>query len=80
VERVEGDGQGLVNTLKLRNLKTNATRDLAATGLFVFIGFKPNSGIIKGHVDHDEMGYIRTDPNMQTNIPAFLPPAICVRS
>ncbi|HEX7938152.1 MAG TPA: thioredoxin-disulfide reductase [Gemmatimonadaceae bacterium] len=71
VERVEGDGQGLVNTLKLRNLKTNAQRDLAVTGLFVFIGFKPNSGIIKGHVDHDEMGYIKTDQNMQTNIPGL---------
>jgi thioredoxin reductase (NADPH) len=71
VERVEGDGQGLVNTLKLRNLKTGAHRDLAVTGLFVFIGFKPNSGIIKGHVDHDEMGYIKTDPNMQTNIPGL---------
>jgi len=71
VERVEGDGQGLVNTLKLRNLKTNAPRDLAVTGLFVFIGFKPNSGIIEGHVDHDEMGYIKTDANMQTNIPGL---------
>ena len=71
VERVDGDGNGLVNTLRLRNLKTNAQRDLAATGLFVFIGFKPNSGIIKGHVDHDEMGYIKTDQNMQTNIPGL---------
>jgi thioredoxin reductase (NADPH) len=71
VERVEGDGQGLVNMLQLRNLKTNAQRDLAVTGLFVFIGFKPNSGIVKGHVDHDDMGYIKTDPNMQTNIPGL---------
>ena len=71
VERVDADDQGLVNTLKLRNLKTSAQRDLAVTGLFVFIGFKPNSGIIKGHVDHDEMGYIRTDANMQTSIPGL---------
>jgi len=71
VEKVEGDGQGLVNSLQLRNLKTNAQRNLAVTGLFVFIGFKPNSGIVKGHVDHDEMGYIKTDVNMQTNIPGL---------
>jgi thioredoxin reductase (NADPH) len=68
VESIHGDGQGLVNTVKLRGVKTGAARDLAATGVFVFIGFRPNTGIIEGHVDHDEMGYIRTDANMETSI------------
>jgi thioredoxin reductase (NADPH) len=68
VESVEGDGRGLVNALKLRNVTTNEATDLAATGLFVFVGFRPNTGIIDGHVDHDEMGYLITDVNMQTSI------------
>jgi thioredoxin reductase (NADPH) len=68
VESVEGDEVGLVKTLKLRDVRTNEKRDLAATGLFVFVGFRPNTGIIDGHVDHDEMGYLRTDANMQTSI------------
>ena len=68
VEEVEGDEQGLVKNLKLRDLITNEPRNLTATGLFVFIGFRPNTGIIDGHVDHDEMGYLRTDPNMHTSI------------
>jgi thioredoxin reductase (NADPH) len=71
VERVEADGQGLVKNLKLRNVRTGATRDLAATGMFVFIGFRPNTGIIEGHVDHDDMGYLTTDANMQTSIPGL---------
>jgi thioredoxin reductase (NADPH) len=71
VERVDGDGKGLVATLRLRNVKTGAVRDLKATGLFVFIGFTPNTGIIAGHVDHDELGYLRTDSNMQTSIPGL---------
>lgn len=71
VERIDGDGQGLVDTLKLRNVKTGAARDLKATGLFVFIGFHPNTGLIQGHVDHDELGYLRTDDNMQTSIPGL---------
>jgi thioredoxin reductase (NADPH) len=71
VERVEGDAQGLVKTLKLRNVTTNEQTDLAATGMFVFIGFRPNTGIIDAHVEHDEMGYLRTDPNMQTSIPGL---------
>jgi thioredoxin reductase (NADPH) len=68
VERVEADDQGLVNNLKLRDINTGEASDLAATAMFVFIGFRPNTGIIDGHVDHDEMGYVRTDANMQTSI------------
>src|SRR5687768_12971734 len=55
VERVDGDKQGLVSNLRLHNLNTGIRSDLAATGMFVFIGFRPNTGIIEGHVDHDEM-------------------------
>jgi thioredoxin reductase (NADPH) len=68
VEHVDGDEQGLVNNLRLRDVITNAGSDLAVTGLFVFIGFRPNTGLIEGHVDHDEMGYLRTDTNMETSI------------
>lgn len=71
VERVHGDKQGLMTHLALKNVNTGVTSDLAATGMFVFVGFRPNSGIIEGHVDHDEMGYLRTDPNMQTSIPGL---------
>lgn len=71
VEQVDADAQGLVNNLRLRNVNTGVARDLSATGMFVFIGFTPNSGIIEGHVDHDEMGYLRTDANMQTSIPGL---------
>jgi len=71
VERVDGNGQGLVDRLQLKNVNTNRTRELQATGMFVFIGFRPNTGIIEGHVDHDPMGYIITDVNMQTSIPGL---------
>jgi thioredoxin reductase (NADPH) len=47
---------------------THAHSDLAVTAMFVFIGFRPNTGIIDGHVDHDEMGYLVTDMNMETSM------------
>lgn len=68
VERVEADEQGFVHNLKLRNVKSGLESDLAVTAMFVFIGFRPNTGIIDGHVDHDEMGYLLTDTNMETSI------------
>ena len=71
VERIEADAQELVHNLKLRNVRTSATRDLAATGIFVFIGFRPNTGIIADPVALDGMGYLLTDVNMQTSIPGL---------
>jgi thioredoxin reductase (NADPH) len=71
VERVDGDAAGLVKSLRLRHVDTGETRDLPATGMFVFIGFRPNTGIIDGHIRHDEMGYLLTDQNMQTSIPGL---------
>jgi thioredoxin reductase (NADPH) len=71
VERVDGDAQGLMHQLTLRNVRTDESSQLAVTGLFIFVGFRPNTGIIADHVDHDDMGYIRTDANMQTSIPGL---------
>jgi thioredoxin reductase (NADPH) len=71
VDSIEGDDQGLVRTLKLRNVRTDERRDLAATGIFIFVGFRPNTGIIVGHVAHDEMGYLLTDDKMETSIPGL---------
>jgi thioredoxin reductase (NADPH) len=68
VDKVEADAQGFVHNLKLHNVKTDVASDLAVTAMFVFIGFRPNTGIIEGHVDHDEMGYLVTDTNMETSI------------
>jgi thioredoxin reductase (NADPH) len=71
VESIEGETHGLVHTLKLRNVRTDARRVLAATGIFIFVGFRPNTGIIVGHVAHDEMGYLVTDDKMETSIPGL---------
>ena len=43
-------------------------KELAVGGVFIFIGFVPNSGLFKVHVNHDEAGYIVTDRNMETSI------------
>lgn len=71
VEIIEGDAHGLVDNLVLRNVVTNERRDLAVTGVFVFVGFQPNTAIIDGHVAHDAAGYLVTDVNMQSSIPGL---------
>jgi thioredoxin reductase (NADPH) len=42
--------------------------ELHVGGVFIFIGFVPNSSLLKVHVDHDEAGYLLTDRNMQTSV------------
>jgi thioredoxin reductase (NADPH) len=71
VEEIHADDTGLVESIDLRSLRTGVRSTLAATGVFVFIGFKPNTGIIADHVDHDAAGYVITDWNMQTSIPGL---------
>lgn len=71
VDLIEGDTKGLVDNLVLRDVRTNERRDLAATGIFVFVGFRPNTGIIAEHFEHDASGYVVTDGNMQSSIPGL---------
>jgi len=71
VDRIDGDAQGLVHRLQLRDVITQETRALDVTGIFVFIGFKPNTGIVREHVDHDAAGYITTDAMMMSSIPGL---------
>jgi thioredoxin reductase len=37
----------------------------------VFIGFRPNTGVIAGHFEHDVMGYVVTDNAMMSSIPGL---------
>ncbi len=67
VEEIEGDGRG-VSRLRLNDTVTGEVSTLPVTGVFVFIGFRPNSDLIKGHFDHDEQGYVKTDWQMRTSI------------
>ncbi|GBD32855.1 MAG: thioredoxin reductase [Gemmatimonadales bacterium] len=70
VEEIEGNERG-VTALKLRDTVTGERSRLPVGGVFIFIGFTPNTGIIKEHVEHDPGGYLITDSNMMTSIPGL---------
>lgn len=67
VEEIRGDGQQ-VESLRLRNTQDGSSSELKVGGIFVFIGFLPNSGLLQAHAEHDPQGYYLTDENMQTSI------------
>ncbi len=69
VEEVIGDGLK-VTGVRLRHVETGETRDVDAQGLFVAIGHDPNTSLFLDWLDHDEAGYLVTEPrSTRTNIP-----------
>src|SRR5207245_8863366 len=62
-------GNGKVQSVKYEQF--GASKELPVGGVFIFIGFVPNSGLFKFHVNHDERGYIITDRNLQTSEPGI---------
>jgi thioredoxin reductase (NADPH) len=65
---VLGDDSGVTGVLT-KNIKTGEEKTLSVTGFFVAIGHSPNTGVFKGHIELDEMGYIKTIPgSTRTNI------------
>ena len=70
VTEIKGDASG-AKELLLASTVDSSTSTLAATGVFIFIGFTPNSGLIKEHFAHDASGYIITDDRMMTSIPGL---------
>jgi thioredoxin reductase (NADPH) len=67
-------GDGLLESMVVKNLKTDeiteifAPEDDGTFGVFVFIGFIPQTSLFEGKVEMDH-GYILTDDDMRTNIP-----------
>merc|ERR1711939_414370 len=57
----KGDGE-VLTSLRLKDTKTNEERDLEVNGLFYAIGHVPATELVKGQLELDEDGYIKTKP------------------
>lgn len=70
VESIDGDGT-VVNGLSLKNVKTGETSKLEVGAVFPFLGFRPNSNIVREGLKKDQGGYIITDYKMETSVPGI---------
>jgi len=64
---VEILGENKVEAVKVRNLKTDKTGELACDGVFIFIGINPNTEFIKNELETNDAGFIITDNHMRTS-------------
>ena len=71
VEEVIGDKEPKnVTGLKIKNVKTNKTKELKIDGLFIAIGHDPATELFKNQLEMDNEGYLITKPDSTaTNIP-----------
>lgn len=70
-------GEGKVESVRIKNVKTNQEKIFPASGIFIAIGFVPHTEIAKGLVDTDEKGYIITKDDTSTSREGFFAAGDC---
>lgn len=66
VDGFEGDGH--LDTVVLKNVKTDALVPVTVDTCFLFIGYLPNTELFKDILDMNRAGYLQTNERMETNI------------
>jgi thioredoxin reductase (NADPH) len=69
VDNINDTVKGEVTGIVLRDVNTNALREVAVDGVFVAIGHTPNTSLFTAQLDLDANGYILTHDGTKTNVP-----------
>lgn len=75
VHEIKGDVMG-VQGVTLKDTVTDEFSELAVDGVFVFIGWNPNTEFIEG-IDKDERGFIVTNKKLATSMPGVFAVGDC---
>ncbi len=67
LEEIKGDG--LVESVAIKNIKTGEISEMETNGVFFFVGTIPKTKFLEGKVQMNPQGYIETNDIMETNIP-----------
>ena len=67
VEKIEGNGE--VDAMTLKNLKTGEASRVPVQGVFIFIGFHPVNDFMQGAVELDNAGHVVANLQMETSVP-----------
>ena len=67
---IKGNGS-TVDFVLFENVKTGERGELKTDGVFIFIGYSPNSKLIPSAISTDERGFVITDEKCATNVPGI---------
>jgi thioredoxin reductase (NADPH) len=72
VEEILGEPGTGVKGVRVKNTKTGDLRTLSVTGYFAAIGHQPNTGLFRGKLDMDDVGYLKIrHPSTKTSVPGI---------
>lgn len=64
----EAVGTGKLEAVRLKNVLNEEESLLETEGLFIFIGHTPNTGMFKGQLEMDNLGYLKINERMETSV------------
>lgn len=67
VEEIKGDNA--VEAVRVKNLKTGDSYLYPTSGVFIYVGFAPNTDFLRGKLAMDNGGHIVTSLRMETSVP-----------
>lgn len=67
----EINGTDMVESITVKNKKTDEIKTLDVAGVFIAVGMIPNSEVFQGVVDLNDGGYIIADETCKTNVPGI---------
>ncbi len=70
VTEIRGDGSG-VRSIAIEDTVTGARGELPADGVFIFVGYTPNTLFIPPSIRMNEWGYIVTNEKCETSVPGI---------
>jgi thioredoxin reductase (NADPH) len=62
------EGEKKLEAIRVRNLKSGEERPMRFDGLFVAIGYDPNTAVFRGQLEMDQNGYITPKNETETNV------------
>ena len=64
-------GEDTVSGVRVRNVVTNIENAVNLSGLFIYVGLEPNSGLVGGLLKVDNAGHIPVNISMGTEVPGL---------
>jgi len=61
-------GKEKVEGVRLQDVNTGGEKILDASGIFIFVGLRPDTDFLQGAINLDKDGFIVADEDMRTNI------------
>ncbi len=72
------EGKDRVESVRLKNVKTNKEENYLCDGVFIFVGMIPSTGFLKGFVDLTDDGFIKCDfAYLRTSVPGVFVAGDC---